>query len=222
MANESVMASPASGSSLSQLAARAAAGFAGLAIASLLAVHVAQPGLAIGTSMISQYSVGAPVGWLMNLSFVSFAAASLSLLVALVGTAKTILGRIGLFFLLLAAAGTACGGVFNMDPVATDQSHMTFSGQMHGLAFMVGVPGELLAVLLLSLALRGQDGWNGTLLLALAALVWISLIVMAYALITWMSAGADGPSIFGWPNRSFMIGYALWMIAAAWPLARRA
>jgi hypothetical protein len=215
------MTSPASASAIPQLAARGAVGFAGLAFLSMLAVHAAQPGLEIGTSMISQYSVGEPMGWLMNLSFGSFAAASLALLVALTGVTKSTLGRIGLFFLMLAAIGTASGGLFNMDPVTTDQSQMSFSGQMHGLAFMVGVPGELLAVLLLSLALRKKPGWNGTLLLALAAVVWISLAVMAYSLINWMSAGAQGPSIFGWPNRSFMIGYALWMIAAAWPLARR-
>ena len=53
------------------------------------------------------------------------------------------------------------------------------------------------------------------------ALVWISSIVMGVSLMTWMQAGATGPAIFGVPNRTFMISYALWIIVAAWPLMRR-
>jgi hypothetical protein len=108
-----------------------------------------------------------------------------------------------------------------MDPATADQSQMSFSGQMHGMAFMIGVPGELLAVLLLSFALR-RPPWNGVALLAVAAIVWISLVVMAVNLIGWMQAGAAGPAFFGFPNRTVMIGYAVWLIIAAWPLARGA
>ncbi|MDP3738069.1 MAG: DUF998 domain-containing protein [Hyphomonadaceae bacterium] len=209
-----------SASSISQLAARAAAAFAILAIFLLAALHVAQPGLGAGDSMISQYAVGEPLGWLMNLSFASFALASVCLFVALAGQVKSILGRIGLFFLLAAVFGLACGALFNMDPATTQQSEMSFSGQMHGLAFMIGVPGELLTVLLLSLALRGAAPWKGMPLLIVAAIVWISLVVMAVNLIGWMQAGANGPAYFGWPNRAFMIAYAVWAIVAAWPLAQ--
>ena len=216
------MASPrASISAIPQFAARGAAAFAALAILLLASLHVLQPDLAPATSMISQYSIGHPHGWVMNACFASFAVASLFLLVALTGQATSILGRVGLFFLLAAAVGSACGGLFNMDPTTTQQSEMSFSGQMHGLAFMIGVPGELLAVLLLSLALRRQAPWKGAPLLVIAAVVWISLVIMAVSLISWMQAGATGPAIFGWPNRGFMIAYAVWMILAAWPLAQR-
>jgi hypothetical protein len=208
-------------SPLSQLAARAAVGLAALAILSLATLHVLQPGLDPGASMISQYAIGEPQGWLMNLCFGAFAAGSLSLLIALAGQARSILGRIGLFFLLMAAVGLSCGALFNMDPATADQSQMSFSGQMHGMAFMVGVPGELLAVALLSLALN-RPPWNGMALLGGAAIVWISLIVMAVNLIGWMQAGATGPAFFGIPNRTFMIAYAVWLIIAAWPLTRSA
>lgn len=204
-----------------QLAARLAAGFAMPAILCLAALHVIQPNLRVGDSMISQYAVGKPMGWLMNIVFGSFALASVLLFIALVRQVKSIIGRIGLFFLLAAAFGLSCGGLFNLDPTTTQESEMSFSGRMHGFAFMIGVPGELLAVLLLSFALRGQSPWKGLPLLVVAAVVWILLVAMAINLGAWMQAGATGPAFFGWPNRGFMIAYAVWMILAAWPLAQR-
>jgi hypothetical protein len=110
--------------------------------------------------------------------------------------------------------------MFSMD-ATTDPAEMTFSGRMHGVAFMLGVPSELLSTLIVSLALRSQPLWKGSPLLILTALVWISLIVMGVSMMTWMQAGATGPAIFGIPNRAFMISYALWIIVAAWPLMRR-
>jgi hypothetical protein len=196
-----------------------AALFALFAILCLGALHVVQPGLRVPDSMISQYAVGEPMGWLMNLAFASFALASLCLFAALSGQVKSVAGRVGLFFLLVAAIGLSCGALFNMDPTTTQQSEMSFSGRMHGFAFMLGVPGELLAVLLLSLAMRGRAPWRGTSLLLVAALVWVLLVVMAVNLVGWMQAGATGPAFFGWPNRGFMIAYAVWIILAAWPLA---
>jgi len=91
---------------------------------------------------------------------------------------------------------------------------------MHGVAFMLGVPSELISTLVVSLALRDQALGKGSPLLILAALVWISLIVMGVSLMAWMQAGATGPAVFGIPNRAFMIGFALWVIATAWPLVR--
>jgi Protein of unknown function (DUF998) len=213
--------SPAPISALPQLAARAVIGLAALAALLLAALHALQPGLDPAASMISQYAVGEPQGWLMNLCFAAFAAASLALLVALAGQTRSILGRVGLLCLLMAAIGLSFGALFNMDPATADQSQMSFSGQMHGFAFMIGVPGELLTVLVLSIALRHRP-WSAAALFAVAALVWISVIVMAVTLMGWMQAGATGPAIFGIPNRTFMIAYAVWLIIAAWPLAQGA
>ncbi len=214
---ENAMTSVAAVSHLSQLAARAAAGFAVLALLSLATLHVVQPDIPLGTSMISQYALGAQ-GWLMNLCFASFSAASLALMVALINL-RTILARFGLVLLLLTAVGLSFGAMFNMD-ATTDPAQLTSSGRMHGVAFMLGVPSELISTLVVSLALRNQPLWKGSPLLILAAMVWISLIVMGVSLMAWMQAGATGPAIFGIPNRTFMIGFALWVIATAWPLVR--
>lgn len=201
-----------------RIAARGSIAFALLALLSLAALHIVYPALAPASSMISQYAE-APSGWLINLCFGSFAAGSFCLLCALVGQPKSIVGWIGLVCLLMAGVGLTFGAIFDMDPVTADPANMSFSGRMHGLAFMIGVPGELLAVLLLSIAFS-RAPWNTKALMALAALVWISLVVMAVNLMSWMQSGSTGPAIFGIPNRTFMIGYALWLIVAAWPIAR--
>lgn len=205
-------------SKLARHAAHAAAASAALAILSLAALHVAQPELSPLASMMSQYANG-PHGWLMNFGFACFAAASLFLLAALAEQPKSLLRFIGLFALLMAAIGLSFGAVFNMDPATADPSQMSLSGQMHGFAFMIGVPGELIAVATLSFALN-RAPWRRPALIAAALLVWVSLVVMAINLSAWMQAGQTGLAIFGVPNRTFMIGYGLWIIVAAWPIAR--
>jgi len=112
-------------SRLSQLAARAAAGFAVLERLSLATLHVVQPDIPLGTSMISQYALGAQ-GWLMNLCFASFSVASVALMVALINV-RTILARFGLALLLLTAVGLSFGAMFNMD-ASTDPAQLTFAG----------------------------------------------------------------------------------------------
>jgi hypothetical protein len=92
---------------------------------------------------------------------------------------------------------------------------------MHGLSFMVGVPSELLTVLLMSLVLRRETQWKSLPLLALAAVVWLSLVVMAVLLVgVAPRPGFPAHGFFGIPNRTFMIGYGAWLAVAAWPLAR--
>ena len=93
----------------------------------------------------------------------------------------------------------------------------TFSGKMHGVSFMIGVPGELLAALLLSLFLRKRELWSRVPLISLTAVIWLSLIAMIVAMALGTKGG--GTDWIGWPNRLFMLGYAAWVIAAAYPLA---
>jgi hypothetical protein len=104
-----------------------------------------------------------------------------------------------------------------MDPAGTPCDRVSFSGKMHGVAFLVGVPCQLLAVLLLSL------GPSRLPLLMLTALVWLSLVVVI-AIMLMVGAGKpsnpNGPERFlGWPNRLFMISYGVWLMVAAWPIA---
>jgi hypothetical protein len=207
-------------SDTSHIAARGAIGAAGLALLALGALHILRPDLDPSRQMISEYAIGR-LGCLMTVCFALFAAASGSLFVALMGNTPTLIGRIGLIFLLVAATGLAMGAAFRTDPISTAHDAMTFSGRMHGRSFMIGVPGVLFATLLLSLPLRTHKTWADLPLLSLTAIIWLSLAVMAVAIvITMKHLGVDVSSIVGWTNRLFMAGYALWVIVAAWPMAR--
>lgn len=176
------------------------------AIIALLALHALRADLPPATHMISEYAVGRH-GWVMTLCFHAFAVASLTLLAGLASRVRGVVGWLGLSCLLVAAAGLAIGGAFPMDPTTNDPSKMSQSGQLHGVGFMLGVPGELLAVLVLTLHLRRQQAWMGRPLALLAAATWLSVIVMVPLL---MRNGA-----FGIPNRTFMLAYGGWMIAVA-------
>jgi Ni,Fe-hydrogenase I cytochrome b subunit len=172
--------------------------------------------------MISQYALGRH-GWVMALFFGAFAAASACLSAALVVRVEALLGRIGLAFLLAAAVGLAMAACFPMDPVGTPRERVSFSGKMHGVAFLVGVPCQLLAVLLLSVTLHSQASHAPLPLLTLTAVTWISLaLVIAIMLMVGPGkpSNPDGPERFlGWPNRLFMISYGVWLVVAAWPIA---
>src|SRR5262245_58791217 len=184
---------------------------AALALVALGLLHLLRPDLAPSAHMISEYAIGAH-GYVMTLSFAAFAAATLSLFVALLPHAAGALGRIGLGFLLLAALGLAIGGAFAMDPITTTREATSLSGRMHGVGFMIGVPGQLLAVLLLSLTLGRQAPWSAVPLMALALADWACIAIMVPLLVR--------QRFFGIPNRAFMLAYAVWLILAARPLLK--
>lgn len=208
---------------LDPLVARISIGAAALAIVALAALHVLTPDIDPRRTMISQYALGRH-GWLMAVCFAAFAAASASLFAALFGRVPSALGVVGLVFLFAAALGLAMAAMFPMDPVSTPPAQMSFTGRMHGVAFLVGVPAQVLSVLLLSLALGQQGSHSSTPLLALTAVIWLCLVMMI-VIMAIVGPGKppnpNGPERFlGFPNRLFMIAYGVWLMAAAWPLAR--
>lgn len=184
---------------------------AAVAMLALAVLHLLRPDLEPSSHMISEYAVGAH-GHVMTLSFLAFAVASGSLLLALATHARGGVGRVGLGFLLLAAIGLTLGGVFAVDLTTTNQAEMSFAGRMHGVGFMIGVPGILFAVLFLSLALRRQAAWTGAPLLTMALVAWASVAIMVPLLIQ--------QRLFGIPNRAFMLAYGVWVILAARPLLK--
>lgn len=206
----------------SVLAAQAAIGSAALAVIALASLHVLKSDLHPGLTMISRYALGSH-GWLMAVCFAAFGVASGSLFVALLPHVSTLAGRIGLVFLLTAAIGLVMAACFPMDPVGTPPATMSHSGRMHGVSFVVGVPSMVLAVLVLSIALGNQPAYASVPLMTLTAVVWLSLLTMIGIMLVVGPGKApdpNGPERFvGWPNRSLMVGYAAWLIVAAWPNA---
>jgi hypothetical protein len=103
----------------------------------------------------------------------------------------------------------------------TPRDQVSFSGKIHGVAFLVGVPCQHLAVLLLSLALRNQAARTSLQLLTLTAVVWLSIVVVIeiMLMVGGKSSNPNGPERFlGWPNRLFMVSYGMWLVVAAWPM----
>jgi hypothetical protein len=94
---------------------------------------------------------------------------------------------------------------------------------MHGVAFLAGVPGQLVAPVLLSLSLRADPTQMWRVLLALTALTCASFSVMIAIMLIVGPGKAPNPGgperFLGAPNRLFMVGYGLWLMVAAWPMA---
>lgn len=204
------------------LAARMAIASAALALAALAALHMLKRDIHPARTMISQYALGRH-GWMMALCFAAFAAGSASVFVALVRHVHSLVGTIGLGLLAGAAVGLAMAARFPMDPVSTPPAQMSFTGRMHGMAFLLGVPCMVLSVLLLSVALVSQGSHRFLPLATATVLVWLSLVVMI-AIMLMVGPGKppdpNGPERFiGWPNRLLMVGYAAWLMMAAWPIA---
>ena len=152
------------------------------------------------------------------------AALALIALAALAAHAPSLLCRFGLAFLLLAAVGLAMAARFPMDPVSTPPKPkpMSFSGKMHGVSFLIGVPCQILAVLLLSLSPRTQSAAGALLLLVVTSVIWLSLAIMITIMLMvgpGKPPNPDGPEKFpGLPNRLFMVAYGFWLMVAAWPI----
>jgi hypothetical protein len=206
----------------SLLAARGVIGTVALAVTALATLHILKPEVHPSRNMISLYALGR-YGWIMALCFAAFAAATACLFAALIAHVSSLLGGVGLTFLLLASVGLAIAARFPMDPVSMPPAQRSFSGTMHGVSFLIGVPCQILSVLILSLALPGQTSYASTLLLGLTAIVWLSLGTMI-AIMLMVGPGKtpnpDGPERFlGLPNRLFMISYGFWLIVVALPIA---
>ena len=206
----------------SLLAARGAIGAAALAMAALATLHILKPEVHPSRNMISLYALGRH-GWVMTLFFAACAAASACLFAALVMHVSSLLGGVGLVFLLLAAIGFSMVAQFPMDPVSTPRAQMSFSGKMHGVSFLIGVPCQILSVLLLSMALGSQSSYSPILLLGLTAVVWASLGMTITIMVMVGPGKAPNPSgperFLGLPNRLFMLSYGVWLITVAWPIA---
>ena len=205
--------------SVSRIAAGVAfAGGAGSLVV-LTALHVVRPDLAPGGHVISEYAIGhAPLG----LSFFALQALGcLGMAAALVGVAKNTAIRIGIALLLLAATGLGLAVLFPMDALTTPAGQETFSGTMHGVAALLGIPTFIAATLVLGYALRKREAWKPVALwlVGLAHLSWIALVLMMACMLLLITQGMTAMAdLVGWANRLLVVAFGLWLAAASWPL----
>jgi hypothetical membrane protein len=179
--------------------ARALAAAATAAVASgatLVLLHLAQPGLDPGWSVVSQYALGAH-GWLAAVMFLLLGAACVLLAVGLPGSRLRRAGRIGRVLLLVAAGGLVVAAVFPVgDP-------------LHEVGSLLGNLGLAVAAVLVGRDLRrglppGERHWAAV----AAHAPWIAAVLMA-AFIATTTWGV------GLLNRAVVLAYLVWIVLVA-------
>lgn len=187
--------------------------FKSVAISLLLltALHILRPDIHTASSMVSEYAIG-KFGWIQTLVFFLFAVSAGAVLIAIRSEVETLWGKIGLFFLVLAAGGFFLGGIFNVEH------------PLHQFVFFVGAPGMAIAAALISLNIARTPAWVQIrrLVIGVGQLPWISFILnMSMFFLAFSPSGELNPRIpVGWGNRLFWLSSGLWLMVMAWHSAK--
>ncbi|MCC3371917.1 DUF998 domain-containing protein [Cohnella sp. REN36] len=188
----------------------------------LIALHALEPEFAPSWRMISEYELG-DFGWLMQLAFLGLGLGCLSLIAAIEPSIRSIGGYIGLFFMLIAAAGIIIAGLFQTDPITISREHWSTHGAWHAWGSVMVIPVAPIAASLISLAFSRRRSFNHQarrLLWAATAVIWLSLIAFIAGGGTKFE-GTRGPGDWtGWANRVFIVGYSIWMMIVAWNIIK--
>ena len=180
------------------------------AIVFLASLHVLSPELDPSWRVVSEYALGR-YAWVLSFMFLSWAIGSWALVFGIRSQVRTLGGRIGLVFLLVAGAGEALAAPFDV----------TWP-RLHGLAGLLGVPSLPIAAMLISVSLGRAPAWARARrsLLWTANLTWMSLALMVAAMCTLRNPIGGVQVPIGWPNRLLVTVYALWVISVAWQAIR--
>jgi hypothetical protein len=145
----------------------------------LTALHFIKPGFDPSWRVISEYALG-DYGWIMVIAFLSLAVSCVSLFVAIRSQIRTLGGKIGLAFLLIAAAGLIIVTIFTTDPITAGRDELTTHGTLHGLGAALGTAFPIAATLI-GWSLARNRAWSPARqsLLWAAGSVWIGFLVFA-------------------------------------------
>ena len=193
----------------------------------LAGLHVLSPEFDPSWRVISEYALGR-YGWVLSLLFLCWGLSSWTLALALSSEVHTRAGKVGLFFLVVAGVGETMASYFDITRMIG-----------HGIAGLLGVGGFPVAALLLSVALGHNEEWHRLkrTLLGIANLCWISVVLLAIGLATFMTqmAHANGGhfphhapkslpagvvAFDGWADRLIVVSYCAWVFVAAWHAIR--
>jgi Protein of unknown function (DUF998) len=182
----------------------------------VLVLHVLRRDVDPSSRMLSEYALGRG-GWIMAVAFFSLSITFATLLVALRRHLSGAWGMLGMLALAAASVGSAMGGVFPMDPPLTPPEQYSLNGKLHGVAFMLGGSGVLLAALFISLALWRNEAWRGMRqrLTWSAAAIWAVHIVLIVALVKLMSGDSSAEHGLGWLNRALVASWLFWAVTLA-------
>jgi hypothetical protein len=195
----------------------------GLFLFLLLLVNVARTDLNPTWHFISEYGIG-PMGWMMQLAFLGFAAAHFALVKSVLPSLGGKLGWLAAALLLAAGAGLLLGGIFKADPMLTPPGLGTTSGAIHNIGGGLGIAMPFAAFFLTKL-LRREQYWRESrwiLPLAVAAIASSVVTIIAFGAYLSASGGVIEPGMpLGIFNRLEILIYALWFMAVAIRLWRR-
>lgn len=199
-------------------------GFGGALLFAILLglLHILRTDLAPGWHVISEYANG-PHGWLMTIAFAALATSCAATALAIAPYADGWGVWIGLGLVTLAAIGLGMAALFPADIVQDPMPPMSWTGNMHGIASMLGNPTLMVGMLVLAYALPGHTPWQdaGGVLQIFAHLAWISFVAMMVGMFVFLPQGTGGlAALVGGGNRLLVIAYAVWLAAANWPLLR--
>jgi hypothetical protein len=220
MAGDTVAARPVTEISLT--AARLSIAAATTFLVLLTALHLIKPGFDPSWRVISEYALG-DYGWIMVIAFLSLAVSCVSLFGAIRSQILTLGGKIGLVFLLIAAAGLIIAAIFTTDPITASRDELTTHGNLHGLGAALGT-GFPIAAALIGWSLARNQAWSPARrsLLWAAGLAWMGFLVFALSMVVMFpDDGTFGPDVLiGWPNRFMMVAYSAWVMVVAWQAIR--
>ncbi|MBK9503796.1 MAG: DUF998 domain-containing protein [Bacteroidetes bacterium] len=196
--------------------------FGVISILCLLTLHFTSPEFKPNFRMVSEYALGKHK-WLLTMFFLCWGLCSISSGFMLWNVVTTGWAKFGVVLLFVTGIGAIMGGLF-------DVQH-----KLHGLAFGIGLPFLPIGALLISYHLIQKTAWqnHSTLLLLSGHAIWISLILMAVAMVLLFSSLkangiAFGPDaapmselpkgvigINGWANRLLVLCYIAYPILIA-------
>jgi hypothetical protein len=216
MSESTVATTPAT--AMSRMAARLSFAAAATFLVLLAALHFIKPELDPSWRVMSEYAIGRH-GWVMVLAFLSMALSCVALFAAIRTQTQTAGGKVGLAFLLVAAAGMTIAAVFTTDPITASSGELTTHGNLHALGTVLGA-GFPIAAALISRSLTRNRGWSKARrsLLWSAVLAWVGFLAFVLANVAMFPEdGTFGPDVMiGWPNRFMMVTFSAWLMTVAW------
>jgi hypothetical protein len=172
----------------------------------LLLLHVLRPDYSPASHMISDYGVG-PYGWIMQTVFLAMSGGCLTLLLGLARSGpSSVIARLALMLLAVAAIGVVVSAIFPTDLVGTPR---TRAGEIHTFSFLVNVGSIFLATILLSVSFGSDTRWRTY---QRTALILTSLIAIAF-IVQFLTLHRGMP--YGLANRFFVAVLFAWFLATS-------
>ena len=115
----------------------------------IVVLHIIKPDLDPSWRMLSEYSLGA-YGWIMKVAFWLMAVSNIALAFALQSNVRNVASKIGIALHYVVGLALLGAGLFDMDPITAKPEQLTAHGQLHGISAMIGIPGQVVAAVLLA------------------------------------------------------------------------